>query len=515
MYRRLLAAILTACLCFMALSGCSHQEEQADGGKVLVFGDTTFNPENNIPDMNPHNDNSGWACIRYGAGETLFRYSDSMELEPWLAKGYELIDPYTWKIVLQDNAVFSNGRPVDAQAVKDCLDHLIAVHRRAAGDLHIASMEADGQILTIRTSTPVPALLHYLSDPYGCIIDMKDGIGENGTVTATGPYKISSVTPGNRVELVKNELYWNGMPKMDKIIVRTITDGDTLTMALQSGEIDAAYGVPYASYPLFQNDEYTISSAATSRTFLVWMNFDSPVIQDPYVRKAIAMAVDKTGFVRTLLSGNGYEAAGPFPHTFPFGGSAVHAETYRPEEAEALLELAGWHDSDGDGIREKNGRQLVLRWLTYPSRQELPLLAESAQASLKKAGIAVEINCTANHNSIRSDRTAWDVYASAMVTAPSGDPQYFFTYCSLDSSDANIGNYHSDLLEQLAGRMARTFDQEERNALAVQMQQTMLDDHAYLFCSHLKMSIIAKRNVAGLTAHPCDFYEITVDTDKR
>ena len=52
-------------------------------------------------------------------------------------------------------------------------------------------------------------------------------------------------------------------------------------MALQSGEIDAAYGMPYASYPLFENDDYTFSSTATSRAFYAWMNFESPVTSDP------------------------------------------------------------------------------------------------------------------------------------------------------------------------------------------------------------------------------------------
>ena len=77
-------------------------------------------------------------------------------------------------------------------------------------------------------------------------------------------------------------------------------------------------------------------------------------------------------------------------------------------------------DSDGDGIREKDGVKLTIRWLTYPSRQELPLLAESAQATLKDIGIDVDINCTANRREFLADMTSWEIYASAMVTAPSG-----------------------------------------------------------------------------------------------
>ena len=175
------------------------------------------------------------------------------------------------------------------------------------------------------------------------------------------------------------------------------------------------------------------------------------------------------------------------------------------------MENAGWADSDGDGIREKNGKKLEIRWLTYPSRQELPLLAEAAQAALKDIGIAVSIQCTADHNRLRRDPGAWDVYASAMVTAPTGDPEYFFTTHCLDGSSANNGRYHSDRLEELEKELAETFDTARRGELAVLMQQAILDDNAFIFCSHLKMSMISRAGVTGLTAHPCDFYEITAD----
>lgn len=521
--KKLMAFLMAACLAVGTLAGCGGTKTSDDGTaanaenkestekKTFVFGDTTFNAENEEPDVNPHNAYAGWACIRYGVGETLFHYSDSMEIEPWLAKSYENVDELTWKITLQDGVKFTSGRVMDGEAVKECLEHLIEVHERAKGDLMIDTITADGQTVTIKTTEPKPTLLNYLSDPYGCIIDMEAGITEDGIVSATGPYKVVSLKTNEKVELVKNEDYWNGDPGFDEITVRTISDGDTLTMALQAGEIDAAYGMPYASYPLFENDDYTFSSCATSRAFFAHMNFESPVIQDAAVRKAIAMGIDKNGFVDTLLSGNGYAAVGVYPDSFSFGGDAVRTESYDPEGAKKVLEDAGWKDTDGDGIREKDGQKLTIRWLTYPSRQELPLLAESAQATLKEIGMDVKINSTADHNSIRTDSTAWDVYASAMVTAPTGDPEYFFTTHCLDKSDVNNGHYHSDQLEALEKEMAKEFDTEKRAELAVKMQQTILDDNAFVFCSHLKMSMISKSSVTGLTAHPCDFYEITVD----
>lgn len=512
------SGILTVCLlavCLLTVCGSPEQgTAESTGEKVFYYGDTTFNAENDEKDVNPHNGYSGWACIRYGIGETLFKYSDSMELEPWLATGYELVDENTWVVTLRDGVTFTSGRAMDAEAVKECLDHLVEVHERAKGDLKIREITADGQTLTIRTQEPVPALMNYLADPYGCIIDMQAGITEDGNVSGTGPYRATEVETDVGLTLVKNENYWNGTPKLDTIYVRTITDGDTMTMAMQTGELDAAYGLPYSSLSLFANDPYTISSVETSRSFFAQMNYATEALQDPNVRAAIAGAIDKEGFTQVLLEGNGSAANGPFPESFAFGDASVTAQPYDPEESRRLLAASGWTDTDGDGYVDKDGESLSIRWLTYPSRQELPLLAESVQASLKEIGIRVEVNCTANHlDFIESGE--WDIYASAFVCAPTGDPEYFFTTHCLDDSTKNRGGYHSDRLEELEEQMSGTFDPEERAVLATEMTQTILDDNAFVFASHLKMSIVSGEGVTGLTAHPCDYYEITVDLDKN
>lgn len=130
-----------------------RRQQLRKGKKTLVIGDTTFNSSNEENNVNPHDAYSGWACIRYGIGETLVKYSDTMEIEPWLAKEWENVDELTWKITLQDNVKFSSGRDMDAEAVEECLEHLIENHERAKNDLKIDSMEADGQILTIHTSS--------------------------------------------------------------------------------------------------------------------------------------------------------------------------------------------------------------------------------------------------------------------------------------------------------------------------------------------------------------------------
>ena len=507
-----LAGIILVIAAVSGIAGCGKSTASTE--KVFYYGDTTFNAENDETDVNPHNGYSGWACIRYGVGETLFKYSDTMELEPWLAESYENVDELTWKINLKDGITFTSGRKLDGEAVKECIEHLVAVHKRAAGDLNIERVEAEADTVIITTAKPVPALINYLSDPYGCIIDMQAGITDEGNVSATGPYIAEEIVTDSGLTLVKNQNYWNGEPRLDKIIVKTISDGDTLTMALQSGELNAAYGLPYSSLSLFNNSNYTISSSETSRSFFAQMNYANVNLQDSNVRAAIAMAINKKDFTNVLLNGNGTLAERPYPKDYTLGESYVKAAEYNIDNARNLLAQSGWKDTDGDGYVDKNGEKLTLRWLTYPSRQELPLLAENVQASLKQIGIEVKINCTANHLDYVK-KGEWDIYASAFVCAPTGDPEYFFTTHCLKNSSKNRGGYYNEQLEQLEEQLSTTFDTEGREQLGIKMTQTILDDNAFIFASHLKMSIVSGKGVSGLTAHPSDYYEITAELDMQ
>ena len=127
--------------------------------------------------------------------------------------------------------------------------------------------------------------------------------------------------------------------------------------------------------------------------------------------------------------------------------------------------------------------------------------------------MAVDINCTANRREFLADMGSWDIYASALVTAPSGDPQYFFTTSCLPGMSYNFGAYENETVTELISQLSTEFDPARRGELAIELQQAILDDHAFVFCSFLEMSMISKSNVTGYTAHACDYYQVTADLD--
>ena len=509
MKKKLIAAVLAGAVMISGLS----VSVMADKEKTFVYGTTGYSEEMGDAGLNPHDNYSGWSALRYGVGETLFKYNDNMEVEPWLATDYEFVDDTTVKITLRDGVKFSSGRTMDAQAVKECLENLVKVHDRAPSDMKIDHIEADGLTLTIYTTEPCPAIINYLGDPYGAIIDMEYGVqgeGGNANVAGTGPYIAEKVTP-TQIDLVKNENYWGGDVKVDKVTVKSFSDGSALTAALQTGDIQGTYGLQYDNYALFDgNPEYTINSCATSRCFFGQFNFESEIMQDQNIRKAIEMGIDKEGFCSVIMEGRGLPAKAAFPDSFSYGNEAVETVSYDPEGAKKLLEESGWKDTDGDGCADKDGQKLTIDWLTYPTRLEQPKLAEYAQATLKEIGIDVVVNNTSDHMTYAADGN-FDVYVSSTTTAPTGDPEYFFT--STVVGPKNYGKYENKEVTALTEKLHQAFEPEERAKLATELQQKILDDDGFFFVSHLNMGIVTKSNVKGMAAHPCDYYEITADLD--
>lgn len=107
-------------------------------------------------------------------------------------------------------------------------------------------LSADGQVLTVVTAEPVADFENALCDPLLCVYYVGDGVDYAIDTPATGPYKKVDFVAEDHITMEPNTTYWDGTPKLDRVTLTSFTDDNTLTMAMQNGEIDAI-AMPSAS----------------------------------------------------------------------------------------------------------------------------------------------------------------------------------------------------------------------------------------------------------------------------
>jgi len=502
----LLVTMLTACTGVNKNSVSSDGSGQgtAKGEKVLTLGSTEI-----AKDLDPHTDWNGWFTVRYGVTETLFKLNDSLVPEPWLAADYENIDPLTWKITLKDNIVFSNGKAVTADKVVDNMKRFGELNYRAAVFATATYSVEDNLTIIIKTKEPYATLINDLSDPYASIIDLETVADEVKELIGTGPYVLAEVVTDSSASLEKNKNYWNGTSKLDKVNVKKIADVDTLSMALQSGEIDIAHNMKADSLELFNDtSKYTISKVETSRVYMLYYNLNKIVDKD--VRKAISMAIDKESISTHLLNNSATATVGAFPESMTYGGDKIKGSEYNIEAAKALLEAVGYKDNDGNGILEKDGKPLSLNLSLY-RRLSQEDIATEMQAALKQIGIDVKITVFDNTDYLKEGN--FDIGMYCIVTSSTGDSDAFLNMTMKTGMDSNFGGYSNSEVDTLLNKLQQEFDADKRAELSIEIQQIALDDSAYEFIAFNNMTMVMKKGVTGIKSHPTDYYQINVDTD--
>ena len=179
-------------------------ETTTDGERAdLVLGATTgfFGAES----LDVAYNWDGWIMSIYGISENLYRLDENIEPQPWIAESVETPDENTWVFTIRDGVTFSNGKTVDAKAVKACFERTYEKNERADSTLKIKSMEADGMKFTIVTPEPNPTLLNDLCDPLLGIYDATEEPDEELGVSCTGPYVATSFTAMTDVKMRANE----------------------------------------------------------------------------------------------------------------------------------------------------------------------------------------------------------------------------------------------------------------------------------------------------------------------
>lgn len=491
------------------------EEEKAEvAEKHMNVGATTgfFGAESLDPGYNW----DGWIMSIYGIAENLFRLDDNLTPQPWLCESYENTDDLTWVLTLRDDVNYSNGNKMTAESVKKCFERTAEMNPRFADTVAIESMEAEGQVLTVKTSRPEPTLLNDLCDPLMAVYDADAPVDKELGAVCTGPYVATAFEAMTEVQLKKNVGYWGGEPKLDTLDLKIIDDQEALNMALQNGEIDMIAQMPANSTDLFTDTEvYTTESVTSTRANFLMYNLQTPAMQDVNVRNALSMAIDRESYTEVVFKGFAEASYGIYPSMLSYGGTEgldLAVSEFDPEGAAELLEKAGYKDSDGDGILDKNGENLSLNFVTYSYNTELLQFADMYQAQLSELGVELNVE-TYDVLDDTMESGNFDIAALNYAMAPTGSEVYFSNMVFLPGASNNYNGYENERVNEIAETLAETYEKEERDNLMRKMQQEIIDDGAYAFFADQKFTCIYRNEVSGFDINPSEYYLITNTLD--
>jgi peptide/nickel transport system substrate-binding protein len=314
-----------------------------------------------------------------------------------------------------------------------------------------------------------------------------------------GPFRLTKWTPGTEVALESNHEYFEGRPYIDRYVYRVIPDPATMFLELQAGGVDWMGLTPtqYKRQTISPYFERNFNKYRYPTFAYTYMGFNQclrrdesgkcirkhPWFGDKRIRQAIAYAIDKEEIVDGVLFGLGKPATGPYvPNTWPYNPNVKKYE-YNPDKARALLAEAGWRDTDGDGLLDKDGRPFEFTILTNMGNPLRMKTATIIQWRLAMIGIRVNIRALEWSTFINEfiDKRRFEVVVLGWGIGLDPD-QYDIWYSGkVKEKEFNFVSYSNPEVDELLERGRRTFDINERKKAYFRIQEILADELPYIF----------------------------------
>jgi peptide/nickel transport system substrate-binding protein len=338
---------------------------------------------------------SGYVYARMRVAETLVDTDADGQPAPGLAASWEASDDgLTWRFALREGISFHDGSPLTAKAAAASLQHALA-KPGILDSAPITTIEADDNEVVIELESPfapLPALLAHSTT----LILAPGAFDDEGRVTqaiGTGPYRVETVAPPQRLDVERFDDYWGEAPAIERASYLAMGRGETRALMAESGDADVVFTLDPASRArLARHDRLALHAEPLPRTIVFKVNAEHPFLEDERARQALSLSIDREGIAAGLLRDP--EAAAPelFPASLgPWHLGIEAAEAQDVERARELLAELGW-EANGSGMLERDGKPFELTLRTFSDRPELPLVATALQDQWREIGVALEVD---------------------------------------------------------------------------------------------------------------------------
>jgi peptide/nickel transport system substrate-binding protein len=437
----------------------------------------------------------------------LTRMDEDLAVKPDLAESWSFSpDLKQWTFHLHTGVKFHDGSVMVA-------DDVVAFFRRMLDPANNAPARSQYDMVTA-VDAPDPATVVFtLNAPYGGFADILSDRqvkiiprGAVGTLAThpigTGPFKFVSYTSGDRLILARHTEYFEpGLPKLDGVELRIIPEMSVKVAALQAGDIDIVWDLPLEQVKtLAARPDLRVESVPTSSWDAAIMNNLIPPFDNPKVRQAFHLGVDKKDVVELTLFGQGVPTISPIPPTHPFYAKDIAIPDADPVAAKKMLAAAGYPDGVkvaivipvGRPVRERLG--VTLQQLAKPAGfditiQRVPFSAFGAEVSGKAP-----------------------LYIDGFFGRPTIDTSTYPFLRSGGSWNDRLWHYKDAAVDRALDAARLSGDVAVQKTEYIAMQTALAANPASFFAYAVNFACAYRKSVSGIKTHPLRWFDLRMAT---
>ena len=471
-------------------------------------------------------------------------YTGQLGSDNAMAQSWEVSpDGLTYTFALRPGVVWSDGDGVDAadfkftydailseqveSPYKSALDNLAGIDVLSPLRVQVRFRQALCDGLDVLLIGWLPSHL-YAPD----FTDIMTSSANTNPAVSAGPFVFQSWAPGENIALRRNQRYWQGPSRAERLVLHIEPDPTERFARLLDGTVDVA-PVAAAQMTSAQADPNVLVYSANMDGYdFIALNLANPenpqpglddagnrivqdphpVLADPSVREAIARALDYKTIVESIYLNRGYQITSNVLPIIPWAHDvSIEPYTYDPNAARQLLESAGWVDSNNDGIRERGQTSLVLELIVVAGNTIHEQLADLVQDQLNSVGFDITVASVAAGDlaaRLLGQRYDMAITGWTELGADPNDDWLWTTQHDRPGSDFNFVSYQNAEVDRLL-QQANTVPgckPEDRAPLYKQVQRLIHDDLPYIFISGAVGDTGYRRDLGGVQPAAWDFF---------
>lgn len=494
---RVNATYLRCCLVLLCLvSACTGSPERSPGTFVIGVesSPTTLDPRLAVDAYS-----SKLVRLIYAG---LFRLDTSLQLQANLLASYQQISPTQYRFTLRSDLTFHDGQPLTAH---DVAWNYNSIREQRVPSPHYATFSKierlevlDKQKFTITLKEPFAPFLTALT--LGILKRPESGLKASMMIGA-GPYKLETFVPDEKVVLHRFDNYFAGKPRAARLIFRVMRDDNLRVLELVRGRLDLLQNsvpAPLMTY-VKRRADLVVESAPSINYIYMGFNLEDPYLSHEKVRKAFAYALDIPTIISYKLKGYARPATGILaPMHWAYSDSGVRYP-YNPNQAQQLLDEAGFPDPDGPGPQTR----FKIYYKTSSKRDRIGMARLLAQY-LHKVGVDVVVTPYDWGTFYRDIRQGnFQLYSLTWVGVTEPDKYYdVFHSAQIPPQGNNRNRYRNGAIDQLTAAGRATVDVAKRKEIYREVQKIVAQELPYISLWYEDVVVVRRKDVKGYTIYP-------------